>query len=147
MIREGIEGIRDSGNSSESGTIAVVDPWSLLPPNGDSPVAAFMTVRNNSSDDRKLISVQSDAFDKIDVHRNEHVGRGVDETVRMVAVESLQIPSWSERIFAPGGMHLMLSGRREALSEGEEVTFTLRFDNGARQEHRFRVRALGGRGR
>lgn len=95
-----------------------------LPP-GQKNTAAFFTVANAGARAWTITRVTSDAADRVEMHRHEH-NNGM---MRMREVDTLTIEAQSSLQFAPGGLHLMLIGLKQALREGDRVT--LQFINDA----------------
>ena len=91
--------------------------------------AGYMTLINTAADEQTLIEVQSDAFEKVEMHEMTVV----DGMMKMRELNSLVIPSNGLASFAPGGKHLMMHGPRVSLMKGQIVVVTLVFDSGLKQ--------------
>lgn len=105
---------------------AVQDAWLALGPPGDAPLAGYFELRNPAAAPLVLVAVRSSAFAKVELHRSERVGA----EMRMRAVPRLEVPAGAAIVLAPGGLHLMLFGARDALSVGQRVALTLEFADG-----------------
>lgn len=104
----------------------VVDgAWSReLPPN--APVgAAFFTVRNHSDKADRLLSAQSSIAEITELHAHLHEG----DVMRMVKVDTIDIPAHSDMTLEPGGYHVMLINLHKPLVAGEQLPLTLHFEN------------------
>ena len=108
------------------GSIAVSDDWIIAAPPNARVIAAYMTIKNKSSQTRKLIKVSSEHFKRIEIHRTEMDG----DVTRMVPQEELEIPARSSVSLQPGSYHLMLIGPVSVPKEGEVVNLKLQFDDG-----------------
>lgn len=85
--------------------------------------AAFMVISNSSDEDAEIVGVSTDLTDVAELHET------VDEKMR--AVESFTIPAGGHLTLEPGGDHLMLMDLSEPIEPGQDVTFTLEFDDGS----------------
>jgi copper(I)-binding protein len=108
------------------GSIAVSDDWIIAAPPNARVIAAYMTIKNKSSQTRKLIKVSSEHFKRIEIHRTEMNG----DVMRMVPQDVLEIPARGAVSLQPGDYHLMLIGPESVPTEGEKVHLILQFDNG-----------------
>jgi len=92
---------------------------------------------NAGDEEVTLLTVDSDAYNKIEVH--EMVA--VDGLMEMREVEDLSIPANGQIRFEPGGKHLMLMGPKEHLTTGQKVDMTLVFKSGKMQTVSIQVAA------
>jgi len=95
-------------------------------PANPSVAAVRMVVRNRTATADTLRSVSSPVAETVTVHRTEtdDEGRSV-----MTAEDDLAIPARSSVTFAPGGLHVMLTGITEDLQVGDDVDLTLTFEH------------------
>lgn len=119
------------GASAEAsgGQVTVVGGQVAVPPNPDQAAARFL-IQNTTAVDDELVGVSSPDADAVAIHRSEidPEGRAV-----MSEVRSLAVPARSEVTFEPGGLHVMLTGLRHRLREGDTVALRLEFaEAGAR---------------
>lgn len=107
--------------------LVIHDPWVReMPPVADNS-AGYMRIENPSDTDRSLVDVESDLFERLEIHESVEE----DGTMRMEHREALLIPAGGEAALEPGGYHVMLMNRHdEPLEEGDEVTLTLIFADG-----------------
>lgn len=94
--------------------------------------AVYMTIRNVGRHDDRLIEVQGDAADAVELHRST-VEDGI---MRMRRIDSALVPARGELRLEPGGYHVMLIGLREPLLQGDTVALTLRFEHSGAVEVR-----------
>ena len=73
-----------------------------------------------------LIGVETPAAERAELHT--HVMDG--DMARMRRLEEVALPAGGRVAFAPGGLHVMLSGLAAPLVEGAEFPLTLRFADG-----------------
>ena len=109
----------------------------LFPPFGDGRIgSAYVTVVNPSREDDRLVSVQGDIAEKIEMHA---VGEE-DGMMTMRKREVMGAPSQGELILTPGGDHLMLFGLADGLEDRDAVTLTLEFERAGVVDVDFEVR-------
>ena len=86
------------------------------------PGAAYVTIESTSDD--TLIGASTAVAERIMIHAIEKDGDGS----RMKHIETLQLPVRERVTLAPGGMHLMLMGLQDKLSEGTTFPMSLSFE-------------------
>lgn len=90
--------------------------------------AAFMRIINHGEIDRRVISAQSDAAQRVELHTHIEDDAGV---MRMIEVtEGFLIPANGEHVLARGGDHLMFLGLNQSFNHGDEIRVTLSFEEG-----------------
>lgn len=129
--------------SAQDGALQVSDPWVRAVPPVSRHSAGYMTISNAGTEDRRLVSVTSDAFQRAEVH--ESVMK--DGMASMHHLPELVIPAGEKVLLAPGGYHVMLMDREvDRLDIGDKVTMNLAFDDGSRIQVIAEVRRGGGHG-
>lgn len=105
------------------------DPWiKNLPPS--VPVrAGYMTIHNPQTKTVSIVSLRSDAFASIEIHRTIEQ----DGMMRMEQVPSLKIESNSSVQLAPGGLHLMMMNPSEPTQPGDLLEIVIVLDDGSEQ--------------
>lgn len=88
--------------------------------------AAFFTVTNNTDKNIKLVAVNSDIAEQVQIHTNLNE----DGLMKMRQVDAIMIEANSSTSFQPGGYHVMFLGLKNDLIEGQNIVLTLYFDNG-----------------
>ena len=111
------------------GVVGIMNAWVREADPAAKANAGYMTLTNAAPDELRLVAVQSDAFDKVEMHEMTVV----DGMMKMRELDKLVIPPNGQARFAPGGQHLMMKGPRDFLTSGQTVTMTLVFDSGLRQ--------------
>ena len=89
--------------------------------------AAFMLITNGTDQDVRLTGGSTAAADRVEIHE-------VVDGVMQEIDGGLAIPAGSTSTLEPGGNHVMLMGLTGDLEVGDEVTLTLRFDDGEELE-------------
>lgn len=106
-----------------TGGIRVTQAWTRQTAPGQSVAGGFMTIANQTNAEDRLISAESPAADKVELHSMSMDG-GI---MRMRPVpEGVAIAAHATATLAPGGLHLMLIGLKKPIADGM-VPVTLRF--------------------
>ena len=115
--------------ASAAAELAIVDAWiKNLPPS--VPVrAGYMTIHNPGKTTIAIVSVHSDAFANVEIHRSVMQ----DGMTRMEHVGTLNIGPGESLQLTPGGYHLMMMEPVEATRPGETIDILLHLDNGSEQ--------------
>ena len=123
------------GHADDS--IIIQNAWIPEAPPNAKVMAGYMTIENKSSRPRKLLSISSEQFKKVLMHKIEMHG----DIMKMTPQEELEIPAQGSISLQPGGYHLMLMGPFSVLREGDKVTATLQFDNNQSMQIHLSVRS------
>ncbi len=107
---------------SASGLV-IQDVWARA---GKPNSAAFMKIKNESSEDRKIISAKADVSNRIELH--DHLRDG--DVMKMRKVDTLVVPAGDSIELMPGGKHLMFFELGQGLTDGQVFKLTLALDNG-----------------
>lgn len=106
-----------------SGPVAIDNPRIRLTP-GDGPMAGYLTIRNLRDSAIVLTGAAAPDFERVMMHQT--VIR--DGQSRMLHRDRVVIAPGEQVEFRPGGLHLMLMGRKRPLSVGDQVDVALQFD-------------------
>ena len=88
--------------------------------------AVFFEIENHQTDDDRLLSVASDAAERVELHTHKSDANGV---MQMMAVpEGFAVPGNGTHALARGGDHVMLMGLKGPLVTGDTVSLTLTFE-------------------
>lgn len=98
------------------------------PVNGRS-AAVRLAIDNRTGYDDRLLAVSTDAASTATIHVSDHDAEG---RTRMRSEASVEIPAGRTTYFAPGLLHVMLTGLRHRLDVGDEVRLALRFQRAGR---------------
>ena len=126
-----------SSTEPDGDVVAIMNSWVREAHEKATVNAGYMTLLNASDEEVTLLKVESDAYNKIEVHEMVVV----DGLMEMREVEDLSIPANGQIRFEPGGKHLMLMGPKEHLKTGQKVDMTLMFKSGKKQTVSIQVAA------
>jgi protein SCO1/2 len=112
--------------ATESVDALVISNAVVAQPASTDEAAAYLTFRNDTSQDDSLVAIASDIAVRAEVH--ETMGEGAMR--HMMAVPTLVLPSGSEVRLAPGGKHVMLLQLRKTLVAGDTVSLYLSLARG-----------------
>lgn len=105
-------------------------------PPGVDTMAAYFTVINPGDKDKKIMHIASDQFKSAEMHRSIIE----DGIARMEKLDTLTVPAHSQVEFAPGGLHVMLTGPKQPVLPGEFVILQLEEADGT--EHNLAVKVI-----
>jgi copper(I)-binding protein len=86
--------------------------------------AVYFSIMNHGASDDTLVSVTTPAADHAAVHETTME----NDVMKMAEVERLVIPAGSTVDLKPAATHVMLTGLKTPLKEGETVSLTLTFE-------------------
>ncbi|MHA7882094.1 copper chaperone PCu(A)C [Nitratireductor rhodophyticola] len=104
-------------------SVRVFDAWARATILASRPGAAYLTIESAAED--RLLGVTTPVAGHVMIHAVEKDG----DVSRMKHIETLELPASQRVTLAPGGMHLMLMGLQDKLSEGTTFPMTLSFEN------------------
>lgn len=122
------DGGADSGSAdaAEAGAVTLVDGWAKAGEAGGM-TGVFGTLQGGG-EDLTITRVESDAAGTVELH--EVTAEGVMQEIAGDVV----VPARGSLELAPGANHIMLMDLTRDLRAGDEVTFTLHFDDGSHQQ-------------
>lgn len=106
--------------------VRITDPWIRINPAGDL-AAAYLTLHNDSHRALTVIG----AHTVLAAHAMIHESAVIGGQSRMRARGKLVVPPGGTLRFAPGGLHIMLTGLAHPLHPGEAVQLDLLLEDGA----------------
>ena len=116
-------------NGSQDDVIAVMNSWIRETLPGAKVNGGYMTLININETDVKLVSVTSDNFDKVEIHKMSMS----DGMMEMDELKELIVPAGGHAKLRPGSTHLMLIGPKKDLVKGDVVEITITFASGLSQ--------------
>jgi copper(I)-binding protein len=119
-----------------AGTLSVTDAWSRSTPPGVTVGVAYFTLKNESGKSDRLLRISSPVAAKVQVHRTEVL----DGIARMREVAVLHVDAGQTVKFEPNGMHLMLTGLKKPLVEGQSFELEMLFEVAGPRSVRVAVR-------
>lgn len=99
--------------------------------------AAYMILVNPGSQADRLLRVESDLANAVELHLSEMK----NDVMTMHPVEAIEVPAGGQAELKPGGYHIMLIGLKRELKPGDKVTFTLVFEKAGALTVEVEVRA------
>jgi periplasmic copper chaperone A len=92
----------------------------------NAPVGGgFMTIVNSGAEPDRLVSATSPAAGEVQLHE---MGMEGDVMKMRHLPDGIEIPAGETVTLAPGGLHIMLMGLKQAFVEGETIPLTLTFE-------------------
>ena len=108
---------------AQPGSIEVSDAWARATA-GSSPGGAFMTIVNTGTSDDRLVAASTTVAQTAELHET----KDENGVMKMTPVPALEIKAGTRVTLAPGGLHIMLTGLKAPLKQGESFPLVLRFD-------------------
>jgi len=138
----GLAGLLAAGIAAEAAQpgVTVDAPWVRFVMKG-RPAAGYFTLRNDSDQDRTLVSASSPACASVMLHRSV-LRSGLE---KMVMVTDITVPPHGSLAFSPGSYHLMCMKPSPQVRPGKSIAVTLHFKDGGTAEAQFAVRGATGR--
>jgi len=115
--------------------VSVSDPWVRATVPQQKVAGAFMQLK--SAKPVKLVGVKTPVAGRVELHQMAMEG----QTMRMRAVDSIDLPTGQTVNLASGGYHVMLFDLQRQLKEGEQVPLTLTVVDGAGKRETVEVSA------
>lgn len=119
--------------------LSISGAWIREAPPGQSVLAGYMKIRNDSDTPRRITAVKSAAFGSAEIHRTVMK----DGMASMEAQAELVIPAMGSVVLEPGGLHLMLIDPHKSLRAGERVELALQIEPNLTQTVTAEVRRSG----
>lgn len=125
----GIIFILSCGNSFAESSLTFKQAWIAEAPPVSKVLAAYMDIINDSDKTIIIASVESDDFDRIEIHRtiNEN------NIAKMQHQKTLAIPASSSIKLEPGSYHMMLFNPKKKFQAGDVSKFTIHTKNDQQQ--------------
>ena len=118
------------------------DAWSRARMENARAGGAYVTLKNTGSEADKVIAAASPVAETVELHT--HIRDG--DVMRMRQVENIPLPPGETVMLAPGGLHVMLIGLKETLSEGMVFPVTLTFEHAPAVTVDVTVKGMGAMG-
>lgn len=113
--------------------VSVSDPWIRATAPQQTTAGAFMQLK--SAKPVRLVTVTSPVAERVEIHQMAMQGA----TMRMHAVDGIDLPANQPVNLASGGYHIMLFGLRHPLKDGEQVPMTLSFADASHKRENLTV--------
>ncbi|RVW10826.1 copper chaperone PCu(A)C [Prescottella agglutinans] len=131
---------KDDAKATDAASITVQDSWVKAADGGMT--ALFGTIRNDSDSDVTLVSATSSASPRVELHEMAPDGTGA---MKMREKDGgMTIKAHDTYALKPGADHIMLFDLPAPVQAGSEVSFTLKFSDGATTQITSQVRDFTG---
>ncbi|KAA3629580.1 MAG: copper chaperone PCu(A)C [Proteobacteria bacterium] len=114
-----------AGNAAQE--VRVEAPYVRAVPPGTPNTGGFMVLKNSGSSAHAVVSGRSSASQHVELHTHRMEGG----MMKMRPIEKIEIPAGGETVLKPGDLHVMFINLVSELKEGQEVGFTLVFEDGS----------------
>ena len=124
----------------KKGSITVEHPWSRATPGGAQVATGYLTIENDGSEPDRLVSATAEIAGQTGIHQMSMV----DGVMKMRELtEGLPVPVGGSVVLEPNSYHLMFTGLKEPLKEGDEFSGTLTFEKAGTLDVTFEVEGIG----
>jgi uncharacterized protein YcnI len=129
-----------SAKTFKVGSLVVESPWARATPAGASVAGAYLKITNTGGQPDRLIGGSMPGASEVEVHEMTMT----DNVMKMRRLQAgLEIKPGQSVELKPGGYHLMVTGLKEPLKEGQTVKGTLVFESAGTIEVEYRVAPIG----
>jgi copper(I)-binding protein len=122
-------------------SVSVTDAWVRGTVAAQTASGAFMEITSREA--ARLVGASSAAAGRVELHEMRMEGN----TMKMRALERLELPAGKPVTLGPGGYHLMLLDLKHALQAGTTVPLTLEIESAGGKRSKLevgaKVRAIG----
>jgi copper(I)-binding protein len=126
------------------GLLVIEAPWTRATPGGAQVGGAYLKITNTGAESDRLVGGTLPIATAVEVHAMSVT----DGVMKMRKLETgLEIKPGQTVELKPGGYHLMFTGLRQALQQGQPVKGTLQFEKAGSVEVEYRVEPIGARSR
>ena len=125
--------------TSAASAIHVENAWARATPARAKTAAAYVTVTNTGRSADRLLSATTPVAQTVQFHK-ESEENGIS---RMRALPSVELDPGTKVVFKPGDMHMMITGLKQPLKEGEIFPLTLKFEKAGKIEINVPVGKIG----
>jgi periplasmic copper chaperone A len=131
LLMAGVLGV----SSAFACDLKVESAWIREAPAAATSLAGYAVFSNVGSKPVSLVSAQSAAFTRIELHESV-TENGIS---KMRAIDKLEIAPGAKVEFAPSGKHLMLINPKPGLKSGDAVAIKIKDSNGCETTAQFKV--------
>jgi len=123
------------------GNLVIHHPWSRQAPGAADVASGFMIITNNGKEDDRLVKATAEISTGAQIHDMQMVG----DVMKMKELpDGIVIPAGATVKLLPKSLHIMFTGVKEQVMEGEEFTGTLTFEKAGTVSVDYEVTAPGG---
>ncbi|MGH7033573.1 MAG: copper chaperone PCu(A)C [Stellaceae bacterium] len=127
-----------AARAEESG-IRVDQVWARATPGGAKTGVIYLSVTNTGTAPDKLVGASTPVAAKAGLHES----KATNGVMQMRPVSALTIAPGKTVVLQPDGYHLMLTGLKRPLKEGERVPLTLVFEHAGKRQVTAEVEKIG----
>jgi copper(I)-binding protein len=138
IVAAGLVAPAGAQTPSASGA-AAENAWARATPGGAKTGAIYLTLVNYGSDGDRLLGVATPVAEHAQLHQ-ESVENGI---MKMRPVTDVEVKPGASLALKPGGTHIMLTGLKQSLKEGDTFPLTLDFAKAGKQEVQVKVAKTG----
>ena len=124
--------------ASENAKLVVENGYARESIPGTSISSAYMTIKNLSAKNIRLIGAASAVSDRIEIHQHTMS----DGLMRMRQRDYVEISAQNNTVFQPSGFHLMIFDLKQPLKAKENIIITLSFDDQSSIDVNYTVQGL-----
>ena len=125
--------------TASAADIQIKDAWARATPPKGMASAAYMKIENHSNAFDALVSVETKAAKRAEIHHTTMDDSGMMD---MSEVDRVALDPKSYVVLEPGGFHVMLMGLTGPLQEGQDIALTLQFEKSGTQTVRVPVKPI-----
>jgi copper(I)-binding protein len=125
------------------GAIEIANPWTRATPKGAPVGGAYMTITNKGAEADRLIGISTPVANQAEVHQMS-MDKGV-MTMRPVQ-GGLEIKPGQTVVLNPGSFHVMMTGLKQPMTQGQHVKATLEFAKAGKLDLDLVVESMGAQG-
>ncbi|HTJ02042.1 MAG TPA: copper chaperone PCu(A)C [Methylovirgula sp.] len=126
-----------------AGSLKIEQPWARATPKGAPVGGGYFTVTNNGSAPDRLVGGSVPVSSGFEIHEMA-MDNGVMK-MRMLS-NGIEIKPGATLTFKPGGYHLMFTGLKDQLKQGETFKGTLQFEKAGKVDVEFSVQGMAATG-
>lgn len=122
------------------GALVIEAPWTRATPGGAKVGGAYLKITNTGTEPDRLIGGTLPLATAVEVHEMSMA----DGVMKMRKLDKgLEIKPGETVELKPGGFHIMFTGLKEGLKQGEPIKGTLQFEKAGSVEVEYRVAPIG----
>jgi hypothetical protein len=125
-----------------AGGVTVTHPWVRATPGGVRVASAYLEMKAARGQGDRLVGANSPVAGTVELHN--HVMEG--GIAKMRRVDAIALPGGKSVVLKPSGYHLMLTGLKAPLREGDLVKITLVFEKAGTIDLEATVEPVGATG-
>lgn len=131
----------DAGDHKDHHGLDISDVWARETMGRTMSAAAYMTLKNGTHADEKLLSVEGDFAKRIELHLSSVKG---GQMTMMPVQDGLDIPKNKSVKLKPMSYHVMMMGLSKPLAKGDVFPLTLVFEKAGKVTVYVTVRGMDG---